>query len=213
MMQQPCKEEFSDWPNALLSIGTFGINKNLQNSEKSSLASKSENTNPEESEEVDKELRQSLNKDDLSIEKLFDCLSENVKNTDDLMENKENRLQRTMSVVDRGEKDITFDKKSNDIKKKSLSFLIKKAFLCSGGFEPNPLLRDPIPDYKLEKSRMEKILRVMLHKKIYPQRPNPNPKVNSTKYLNMQENDRDDETSHNSSKWVKTDSEYIVLEI
>ncbi|KAL3825428.1 hypothetical protein ACJIZ3_021457 [Penstemon smallii] len=212
--QEPCKEEFSNWPNALLSIGTFGINKNLQNSEKSSLPSRSENTNPEESEEVDKELRQLLiNKDNLSIENLLDCLSKNVKNTDELVENKENRLQRTMSVVERAEKYITFDKKSNDIKKKSLSFLIKKAFLCSGGFEPNPMLRDSIPDYKLDKSRMEKILRAMLHKKIYPQRPNLNPKENSQKYLNMQENDSDDETSHTSSKWVKTDSEYIVLEI
>ncbi|GKE66873.1 hypothetical protein Tco_1521034, partial [Tanacetum coccineum] len=48
--------------------------------------------------------------------------------------------------------------------KKSISFLLKKIFVCSSGFPTIPSLRDPLPE-----SRMEKILRAMLKNKINPQ--------------------------------------------
>jgi len=56
-----------------------------------------------------------------------------------------------------------------------------------------------------------KILRAILHKKIYPQ--NPSPKSSTKKYLeNKQklksaEEDGIDEKADERSKWVKTDSE------
>ncbi|KAK6131781.1 hypothetical protein DH2020_034477 [Rehmannia glutinosa] len=227
MMHQPCKEEFSDWPNGLLSIGTFG-NSNLRQSENFSTQHV-ENTTPEDIEEVDKQLiRLLLNKQisldssfpgesekqNLSVEKFLDRLREDEKKTDEstqnLLENKDRYLQRATSIVHRGgNTDIRSDKKKTGIGKKSLSFLLKKVFVCRGGFAPGPVLRDPIPDPKLD-SRMEKILRAMLHKKIYPQRPSP--KTTSKKYLDMSETDNSDEeeceeASH-SSKWVKTDSEW-----
>ncbi|KAI3443545.1 hypothetical protein Pfo_000210 [Paulownia fortunei] len=237
MMHQPCKEEFSDWPNGLLAIGTFG-NNNLKHSEKFSIQGTIpssqdhlENTTPEDFEEVDKQLRLLLNKHisldytfsgesekhNLSVEKFLDCLREDEKKTDELTnlwENKDTHVQRTTSIVHKGGKDIRSDKKRSGIGKKSLSFLLKKALLCRGGFVPAPFLRDPLPDPKLDNSRMEKILRAMLHKKIYPQRPSP--KTSSKKYLDMPETDSDEEEyeeASNKSKWVKTDSEYIVLEI
>ncbi|KAL0308413.1 UNVERIFIED_CONTAM: hypothetical protein Sradi_5783600 [Sesamum radiatum] len=226
-MHQPCKEEFSDWPNGLLTIGTFG-NNNLKHSDKCSiqgqLHSCQDHLEPKDLEEVDKELIRLLNKhislcsslsdesekhNNLSVEKFLDCLKEDEQKADELMsENKDTRLQRSTSLVQRAGKDIRLDNKRKGISKKSLSFLLKKAFVCRGGFMPNPMLRDPLPDPKLDHSRMEKILRAMLHKKIYPQRPTP--KNASKKYLDMAETDSDEEQSEEAnrrSKWVKTDSE------
>ncbi|CAN8312541.1 unnamed protein product [Cochlearia groenlandica] len=60
-------------------------------------------------------------------------------------------------------------------KKRSLSFLFKKMFVCTSGFKtPPPLLDLPIVD-----SRMEKMLRTILNKKIHPQRSN----IVAKKYL------------------------------
>ncbi|RWW16610.1 hypothetical protein GW17_00019501 [Ensete ventricosum] len=39
----------------------------------------------------------------------------------------------------------------NAVKKKSLSFLLKKIFVCGSGFEPPPSFRDPIPEPRIEK--------------------------------------------------------------
>ncbi|KAL8456550.1 hypothetical protein ACS0TY_034681 [Phlomoides rotata] len=179
------KEELSDWANGLLAIGTFG--NNLKESE---VLSSGED-------ELDKELRLLLSEKEqnLTVEELLDCLLK-----------EENNYNHVLQSSSRGRKDVRSDNKKRGIGKKSFSFLIKKAFLCTGGFPPSPMLRDPLPDLKLDHSRMEKILRAMLHKKIYPQRP-----TTSKKYL---ENDEEhEEGNHESSKWVKTDSEYIVLEI
>ncbi|KAL0410408.1 UNVERIFIED_CONTAM: hypothetical protein Slati_3630500 [Sesamum latifolium] len=220
-MHQHCKEEFSDWPNGLLTIGTFG-NNNLKHSDKCSqgpLDSGQDHLEPKDLEEVDKELIRLLNKHislysslsdesekhNLSVEKFLDCLKEDEKKADELMsENKDARLQRSTSLVQRAGKDIRLDNKTKGISKKSLSFLLKKAFVCRGGFVPNPMLRDPLPDPKLDHSRMEKILRAMLHKKIYPQRPTP--KTASKKYLDMAETDSDEEQCEEASrrsKWSK----------
>ncbi|XP_042055469.1 protein NEGATIVE GRAVITROPIC RESPONSE OF ROOTS-like [Salvia splendens] len=181
-----CNEEFSDWPNALLAIGTFGNNANPKNrepvveSEESTLAMKDE--------------------ENLSVEHLINCLRGGGD------EGGDRRLERLGSLVERGGKDIKSDKRNRGIGKRSLSFLLKKALLCGGGFTAAlPIIRDPLPDLKIDQSTMEKILRAMLHKKIYPQRP-----TTPNKCLDMGE--EDDTTTH-GSKWDKTDSEYIVLEI
>ncbi|KAI3447230.1 hypothetical protein Pfo_003895 [Paulownia fortunei] len=232
IMHQPSKEEFSGCPSTLLAIGTFG--NNLKDSEKTnneeSLPSSEdhlENTTPEEFGEV-KELRILLNKHipldssfsgesenyDLSIEKFLDSLPEDEEIVNELIsdasENKDALLQRTASAVHRRGKDIPSDNRKNGMYRKSLSFLLKKALLCGGGFVPspilNPILKDPSPDPKLDNSRMEKILRAMLRKKKYPQRQ---------RYLDMPGTNNDEEQGEasNGNNWVKTDSEYIVLEL
>ncbi|CAH8391072.1 unnamed protein product [Eruca vesicaria subsp. sativa] len=93
-------------------------------------------------------------------------------------------------------------------KKKSLSFLFKKMFVCSSGFKtPPPLLdfsRDSLPN-----TRMEKMLRTILNKKIHPQRSNAIAK----KYLENHKIIDEARSSVEVKKWVKTDSEYIVLEM
>lgn len=169
---QSCNEEYSDWPDGLLAIGTFGNSNNLKHSDINQDHDQ-ENTTSEDFVEVhddDKEMRLLLNKHisldsnkhcDLSaVEKLLDCLREDhdEKKTSNVLENKCTHLQRSTSVVHKGGNDhIRPNNKKSSISKKSLSFLIKKAFLCRGGFVSTPILRDPLQDPKLDNSRMEKV--------------------------------------------------------
>ncbi|XP_043706916.1 protein DEEPER ROOTING 1-like [Telopea speciosissima] len=126
----------------------------------------------------------------------------------------------TTTVVLSKDKGTCLDSNTNNanaIKKRSVTFLLKKMFACRSGFAPaptfTPCLRDPIPE-----SRMEKLLRAILQKKIYPQSSTPT--ASMKKYLENrhmvgQDRKEDDlpEKAKDGSKWVKTDSEYIVLEI
>ncbi|KAK4396837.1 hypothetical protein Sango_1520300 [Sesamum angolense] len=209
MMHQPCKEEFSDWPNGLLTIGTFG-NNNLKHSEKCSiqgqLHSGQDHLEPRDLEEVDKELIRLLNKhislysslsdesekhNNLSVEKFLDCLKEDEQKADELMsENKETRLQRSTSLVQRQGKIFGWITKEKASARNHCRFSSRRHSCAE------------------EDSCLSHILRAMLHKKIYPQRPTP--KNASKKYLDMAETDSDEEQSEEAnrrSKWVKTDSE------
>ncbi|XP_042507369.1 protein DEEPER ROOTING 1-like [Macadamia integrifolia] len=127
----------------------------------------------------------------------------------------------TSTVILSKGKDVCFDSKdhhynaNNAIKKRSVTFLLKKMFACTSGFAPAPSLRDPLPE-----SRMEKLLRAILHKKIYQQ--SSTPAASMKKYLEnrykaakdrKEDNDDLPEKPKDGSKWVNTDSEYIVLEI
>lgn len=66
---QSCKEEFWDWPNGLLAIGTFGNNNNLKHSEEADKSSSAGVV----LEEVDKELRLLLNTNHISADQLFNA--------------------------------------------------------------------------------------------------------------------------------------------
>ncbi|KAL6998710.1 hypothetical protein U1Q18_046295 [Sarracenia purpurea var. burkii] len=70
-LQEPCKEEFNDWPHGLFAISTFGNNNslkedpercNLQRSQSSSQDHQLNYMPPEEIEEVQKALTQLLHK-------------------------------------------------------------------------------------------------------------------------------------------------------
>ncbi|KAL2553996.1 hypothetical protein Fot_07615 [Forsythia ovata] len=193
IMHQACKEEFSDWPNGLFAIGTFG----------NSTMKHTENSNLQRSLSSCKEQP----KDNLILEKHIDCLPslEHEKTSDESINdnsaNKDDLIQRTTSVVRSRESDIRLQSTGKSIGRKSLSFLLKKALLCGGGFSSTPILRDPFPEPKLDKSRMEKILGAILQKKIYPQSSIQMP--TAKKYLDMPEIHSESE----GSKWVKTDSE------
>ncbi|XP_073032038.1 protein NEGATIVE GRAVITROPIC RESPONSE OF ROOTS [Primulina eburnea] len=239
MIHQPCREEFSDWPNALLAIGTFG-NNNLKDSDKSKIQGSLtlprspghlEHITPEDSRETDKDLRTILNqhistdssfsgelkRHYVSLEKFLEGDKIINQSMNIVPENENYRLHRTSSSDhDREGNSIRLENKRNDIRKRSLSFLLKKAFLCRGGSVLTPRLRDPITGTGLANSRMDKILRAILNRRVYPQRPIP--KAKPKKYLNMhgEDNDSDDEEpkeATDGSKWVKTDREYIILEM
>ncbi|XP_052149927.1 protein NEGATIVE GRAVITROPIC RESPONSE OF ROOTS-like [Oryza glaberrima] len=112
-----------------------------------------------------------------------------------------------------------------DIKNKSFKFLLKKMFVCHGGFAPAPSLKDPT------ESSMEKFLRTVLGKKIAA-RPSNSP-ASRTYFLEgnnahgddhrlcrrrrprrgEEEEEEEENKGEESCKWDRTDSEYIVLEI
>lgn len=61
-------------------------------------------------------------------------------------------IERTLSVILGKCRKICADDSKKAIGKKSVSFLIKKMFVCAKGFAPQPSLRDT-----LQESRMEKV--------------------------------------------------------
>ncbi|KAJ0524251.1 hypothetical protein HanIR_Chr10g0502471 [Helianthus annuus] len=185
------KEEFRDWPQSLLSIGTFGI---------TTLRTDPEESHPQTPtpEQVQEEFISYLDTEEEEDEE---------EESDPAFENRQAHLQ--CSMLSRG-KDILVDNKNSVVKKKSLTFLLRKIFTSRNRL--NRVVRDSLPDPTFDKSRMEKMLRAILNKKIHPQtctaKPTPN-KYLLTKDISMDEDDDENE----GSTWVKTDSEYIVLEI
>ncbi|KAI3933931.1 hypothetical protein MKX01_028257 [Papaver californicum] len=264
-LHEPRKDEFSDWPNSLLAIGTFGTKDSLKRGNEimvvhdiqedeqeeeitsSSLEDRLDFT-PEEVGKLQKELTKLLSRkpveqtesqrrngiSTLPLDKFLNCPSSlevdrticselSVASADDSKDVIAD-LRRSISVVlGSKRKDVSFDGNNNGaIKKKSISFLLKKIFVCSSGFAPvAPSLRDQM---QLPESRMEKLLRAILNKKIHQK--SSNAASSTKKYLennnsrhissNIQmelENQLEETESHGSSKWDKTDSEFIVLEI
>ncbi|XP_010540190.1 PREDICTED: uncharacterized protein LOC104814044 [Tarenaya hassleriana] len=134
-------------------------------------------------------------------------------------DDKEEDIERTISIILGRCKEISTEnknkKKKTDIGKTCVSYLLKKIFICREGFSsraPSPSLRDT-----LQESRMEKFLRMMLHKKINPQASSRATSVKN--YLQDKQRvsknieEEANEKSNDGCKWVKTDSDFIVLEI
>ncbi|KAI3858324.1 hypothetical protein MKW92_048837 [Papaver armeniacum] len=246
---QNLHEEFSDWPNALLAIGTFGTKDSLKRDNEimvhntqedvqeqeitsSSLEDQLDFT-PEEVGKLQKELTKLLSRkpveqtesqrrngiSTLPLDKFLNCpsslevdrticneLSVAADDNKDFIAD----LRRSISVVLGSKaKDVCFDGNNN-------------MFVCSSGFAPAaPSLRDQM---QLPESRMEKLLRAILNKKIHQK--SSNAATSNKKYLennnsrhisaNIQmelESQFSETESHGSSKWDKTDSDFIVLEI
>ncbi|PPD97410.1 hypothetical protein GOBAR_DD05560 [Gossypium barbadense] len=246
--KQPCKEEFNDWPHGLLAIGTLGNKIKQEADQKANLhqcvPSTQDHVNylhgltAEEVGKLQKELNlifqehgptspANLEAPSLPFDRFLDADSSTVEDEERVCSgcsdgsNLNNRkddhhLQYcNSSLVQSRGKDMCSDNSKAAIGKKSLSFLLKKMFVCRSGFSPAPIsLRDPA----VMESRTEKLLKAILHKKIYPQ--NYSTKLSTKKSLescthisNTADGDEKIEKADDGSKWVKTDSEYIVLEI
>ncbi|KAA8540231.1 hypothetical protein F0562_024206 [Nyssa sinensis] len=235
--QEPCKEEFSDWPHGLLAIGTFG-NKDLKENPESEQSFDQDDPSssqyipdftPEEVGKLQKELTKLLSRrpasniegetSDLPLDKFLNCpssLEVDRRNSNtfcsDLDDKDEEDIERTIRVILGRCKDVCMENNKKAIGKKSISFLLKKIFVCRSGFAPAPSLRDTLPE-----SRMEKLLRTMLSKKLYPR--NSSRASSMKKYIEDKQmpkkgkEDERQEKTNDGCKWVKTDSEYIVLEI
>lgn len=65
----------------------------------------------------------------------------------------EEEIDRTIRIILGRCKDVCEKKKNKTIGKKSLSFLFKKVFACTSGFDPTPSLRDPFQESRMEKVR------------------------------------------------------------
>ena len=174
------REEFSDWPQGLLSIGTFGNDdikeiKESQNIQQENNPSSSEEVfdiTPEEVGKLQKELTKLLsrkpNKEkeiaDLPLDRFLNCPSSlevdrrisNALCSDSDHDNyRDEDIDKTISVIlGKCREAISAEKnnKKDNIGKKSISFLLKKMFVCRSGFAPAPSLRDT-----LQESRMEKV--------------------------------------------------------
>ncbi|KAI5320054.1 hypothetical protein L3X38_039762 [Prunus dulcis] len=183
-VQKPPKEEVNEWPHGLLTIGTLGNGDLKEDQQSNPPPSPKNHPHGFTPEEIV-----------MSLKKM--AVASN----------------RSGSVVLSRGKDVCLENTNTAIGKKSLSFLLKKVFVCRSGFAPAaaPGLRDPILE-----SRMEKILKAILHKKIYPKNSSAST-MSMKKYLENRHNiaksandeeiniDKEDE----GSKWVKTDSEYF----
>ncbi|KAL6855885.1 hypothetical protein ACP4OV_018687 [Aristida adscensionis] len=114
-------------------------------------------------------------------------------------------------------RDLLVNSNGAAIKHKSFKFLLKKMFVCRGGFAPAPSLKDPV------ESRMEKLFRTMLQKKMNARPSNANAASSRKYYLEDKPSGRmirdrrrdedDDDKGSDSFKWDKTDTDFIVLEI
>ncbi|XP_022992360.1 uncharacterized protein LOC111488695 [Cucurbita maxima] len=232
--KQESREEFSDWPHGLLAIGTFGNNdikdeQDIQEEEDPSSSEQIVDISPEEVGKLQKELTKLLSRKpnaekqvaDLPLDRFLNCPSSlevdrRISNplcsdSDD----KDEDIERTIGLIIGKCKDIWADGKKKAIGKKSISFLLKKLFVCSNGFTPLP---PPSLRETLQESRMEKLLRTILQKKISPQHASRSSSLKryieekpSPKNRNDEEEQKKD--AKDGSKWDKTDSEYIVLEI
>ncbi|KAL1203749.1 Protein LAZY 4 [Cardamine amara subsp. amara] len=134
-----------------------------------------------------------------------------------LCHEKEEDIERTISVILGRCKAISTESKKKkkkkskrDLSKTSVSYLLKKMFVCTEGFTPapNPTLTDTF-----QESRMEKLLRMMLQKKINVQASSK--QTSSTKkhlqnkqQLLLKNEEEEGRSSSDGGKWVKTDSDY-----
>ncbi|KAE9605824.1 hypothetical protein Lalb_Chr10g0101391 [Lupinus albus] len=232
--EQEPQEEFRDRTHGLLVIGTFGNSKEIkeildnQNTEEDpSTSEEIADFTPEEIVKLQKELTKLLRKkpnvekeiSELPLDRFLNCPSSlevdrrisNALCSDS--DDKEEDIEKTLSLILGKCKDIcAADNKKKTIGKKSISFLLKKMFVCKSGFAPTPSLRDT-----LQESRMEKLLRTILHKKIYAQNSSRASSMKKCledrKMTGKRNEDEAEERTDDRCKWVKTDSEYIVLEI
>ncbi|CAL9201209.1 unnamed protein product [Musa hybrid cultivar] len=228
------KEELNDWPQALLSIGTLGnseMKEEPRRDEHSRTLDSSEDLSNFAIEEVtnlQKELKKLLSlksktksagsefgeedRAKLPLNRFLNCPSslevDRIASAKlEYLDNDNNGdLSPNTKIVLSKVKEVLLGNR-NAIKKKSISFLLKRMFVCGGGFAPAPGFRDPMPE-----SRMEKILRAILTKKMHQQSSTPS---SSQKYLEnkpvgrSQEGEAEEEEEKRKAqcKWVKTDSE------
>lgn len=73
-------------------------------------------------------------------------------NSDQYRVDDEEDIDRTIRAIIGRCKQVSMESKKKSIGKKSISFLLKKMFVCTSGFVPTPSLRDT-----LQESRMEKV--------------------------------------------------------
>ncbi|KAJ0709723.1 putative LAZY family protein [Helianthus annuus] len=165
------QEESNDFPRGFLAIGTFGNNDlPTENEEDHTTAAASSpdlsEFTPEEIGKLQKELTKLLSKKpnkvagetttDLPLDRFLNCPSSLevdrrlsttvITNPDDKEE-----IDRTIRVILGRCKDICMENSKKAIRKKSISFLLKKMFVCSSGLPPMPGLHDRLPESRMER--------------------------------------------------------------
>lgn len=170
--KQHSGEEFNDWPHTLLAIGTFGNDKlkesQIQESqdagEDPSSPPEISDFTPEKVRKLQKELKPLLpskaEPTNLPLERFLNCPStleldhQMSSSCSSKFDERDEEIERTISLIIRKFKEVCAHKGKNRVGKKSVSFLVKKIFMCSNGF----LTKDTLPE-----SRMEKVLITTLY--------------------------------------------------
>ncbi|WVY98182.1 hypothetical protein V8G54_030333 [Vigna mungo] len=119
-------------------------------------------------------------------------------------DDKEEDIEKTLSVIIDKCKDICADNRKKTIGKKSISFLLKKIFVCRSGFASTPSLRDTLQESIIEKPVFnttfeDNASQENLHLKLFLDIIHGN--------VHRGEEDDKEEESGDGSKWVKIDSE------
>lgn len=159
----------------MLAIGTFGNNDNIRENqdqiqdvqESPSSSPDLSDFTPEEVGQLQKELTKLLSRKptsktekentDLPLDRFLNCpssLEVDRRASTSLcseIDDNERDIERTISAIIGKCKEICADKSNKGIGKKSISFLMKKIFVCRSGFAPAPSLRDPLPESRMEK--------------------------------------------------------------
>lgn len=174
--QDPGKEGFSERRiGSLLTIGTFGENAwkeapersiNLEGNPSSSQDHDLHDLTLEELGKLQNELNLILHKQGAELTRSAELERNDVEwknlpdkdsslDSDDQSTSNDCNQQRGTSIVRNRGKDVCLDSNSKGTinGKRSLSFLLKKMFVCSRGITPAPSLRD----HALPESRMEKV--------------------------------------------------------
>lgn len=154
----------------MLAIGTFGNKDEItkQEDDPSSSSEEIPDFTPEEIGKLQKELTKLLRRkpnvekeiSELPLDRFLNCPSSlevdrrisNALCSELSDDHKDEDIEKTLSVILDKCKDICAEKSKKSIGKKSISFLMKKMFVCRSGFDPTPSLRD-----SLQESRMEKV--------------------------------------------------------
>jgi hypothetical protein len=149
------KEEFSDWPESLLSIGTLGT-YDFKAAKQNSFVSNNKNMEPDLSDFTSEEVATLAKKLEnlgvrrwtLTEDQFMDCSTSLI---DPNCEDCKHISSESDIVLSKGN-DLLNDANSV-LKKKSISVFIKKVFACRGGFAPvpSPELRDPSSQSRMEK--------------------------------------------------------------
>lgn len=100
-----------------------------------------------------------LDNPDLQLDKIIDLFSSFISTatatsnacTDDLKQ-KDGQPKRSSSLVaSTSPKDVCLANSKSTLGKRSLTFLLKKMFVCGSGFAPRPSFKDPIPESRMDK--------------------------------------------------------------
>ncbi|CAL5081638.1 unnamed protein product [Urochloa decumbens] len=211
-------DEFSDWPQSLLAIGTFG-NKQIEEEAQSSSGNAqtvqgSVKFTEEEVDNIRKEFEELLvGNDQAEVQGSYadgqvasqNRVGEDKEKHQEQLMNKEIIISKAREIVGR---------KGAAVKPRSIVSLLR-LFVCKGGFTaPIPEPRNSFPQ-----SRMEKLLKAILQKKIHPQNSSP---VATRRHLDWKLDEKEinecledalRDLDDEGAKWVKTDSDFIVLEM
>lgn len=175
--KQESREEFSDWPNGLLAIGTFGNNNNNEQIKSNPHCQEQEQEKDDNNEvtdftpeeignlhrELNKLLRQEPNNAekeiaDLPLDKFLNCPSSlvvdrRISNSmcGDSDDKDDEDVEKRLRIILGKCKDVCGDNGKKAIGKKPISYILKKLFVCRSGIVTPPNPKDILQESKLEK--------------------------------------------------------------